>query len=220
MTKDIGIVLLPNQDCKSFALEISSQIEKQLPDSVKLSNTPHITLLHVANLDEVDQALLQRSFAKFIKDNNNQDINLPITGIKATGGSINAGYKWIDLQFITENKLQIFREVILKKFCFAHNGILTRINDDLANFNQDQLKQLEKCGVVTHPYTPHITLWYVDLPHENKIVELEYVAESLNHEIKDLTCYADSIALVELGRNGNALGIIDQYTLANNFFEL
>lgn len=52
MTADIGIVLLPNQRCENFAISMASNAAKVLPTFEKAHNNPHITLIHIANLDE------------------------------------------------------------------------------------------------------------------------------------------------------------------------
>jgi hypothetical protein len=87
------------------------------------------------------------------------------------------------------------------------------MNDDIAKFNEAQKTDIEKCGVTYTSYLPHITAWYIDLPSEPKITELQDISIALRSDINDLRCSVDSIALVELGRNGNALTITQQYPL-------
>lgn len=101
----------------------------------------------------------------------------------------------------------------VETFCRLHNGILTRMHDDIAKFSQDQMQQLDKCGVTFGNYIPHITAWYINLPSESKTPLLQDIAISLANETTDLNCYAKSVALVELGRNGNAINILEQYPL-------
>lgn len=213
MTKDIGIVLLPNDECKNLSLYLTLGIEERLSGSKKLENNPHITLLHIANQNEIQENFIKIAFKKFYDLMPNSQINLPFKATQATGGSKDLGYKWADLQFQTLDILNNLRESVLDQFCFFHNGILTRMHDDMDKFTLEQLSQIEKCGIVTHPYTPHITLWYIDIPNENKSTELEEIISSFQGGIENLNCYADSIALVELGRNGNAFKIIEQYSL-------
>lgn len=219
MIKDIGIVLLPNPECKNYSLNLTSLIDEKLPEYKRLVNNPHVTLLHIANQDEVDQALLGEAFDRFIVKYSDLDIKLPIEGIWATGGSRVSGYKWLDLSFQTFEVLNQLRESVLTRFCSSHNGILTRMYDDISNYTRDQLNQIGRCGVVTHPYKPHITLWYIDLPNEDKTDKLEDIANSFKNEEISIKCHAQSIALVELGRNGNAIDIIRQYSLMDEIIE-
>ena len=140
--------------------------------------------------------------------------DLPIKGIKATGGNSDTGYKWLDLQFDTPDILRDLRAEVVKTFCPLHKGFLTRMQDDPSNFipGSPLKNDIDQCGVTFSSYLPHITTWYVDLPKENKVNALEEIA-SIMHADK-LSCSAEAVALVELGRNGNAMRIIEQYPLA------
>ncbi len=70
---------------------------------------------------------------------------------------------------------------------------------------------IDQCGVTFSNYLPHITAWYVDLPKENKVNALEEIASAMHAD--KLSCSAEAVALVELGQNGNAVRIIEQYPL-------
>ena len=225
MTKDLGIVYLPNKDCREFAKRMTIEAAQALPNYKEVPNNPHITAIHIANLDPTGETLVQTAFKEFYHKFSATCIKLPIKGVNAIGGSKDTGYKWLDLQFETLPELAFMRQDAVDTFCPYHHGILTRMNDDYANFNPAQLEQIAKCGVTYSPYLPHITVWYVDLPNEAKTSILQDVAIAMAHETIGLTCYAESIALVELGRNGNAINILEQYPLClieekNNIDEL
>lgn len=213
MTKDIGIVLLPNKDCKNFASHMTAETAKALPSCKEAVNNPHITLIHIANLNDNKESELKQAFHEFCHNLTFQTIPLPIKGINATGGSAVEGYKWLDLQFEILPDLAELRQGAIDSFCPFHNGILTRMNDDIQSFTHQQMEQIEKCGVTYGNYLPHITAWYIDLPSEPKITQLQDIANVMANEIDDLNCYAESIALVELGRNGNSMNIITQHPL-------
>jgi hypothetical protein len=213
MTRDLGIVYLPNEQCRLFAEHMTSKAGKALPNYKEAANNPHITAIHIANLDPVGEMSLRTAFKSFAEKYSSTCIILPIKGINATGGSQAAGYKWLDLQFETLPELALMRQDAVDTFCPHHNGMLTRMSDDYANFNEAQLAQIEHCGVTYSPYLPHITAWYVDLPIEQKTTVLQDVANAMASEANGLNCYAESIALVELGRNGNAINILEQYPL-------
>lgn len=217
MTRDIGIVLLPNEQCKNFVNYMREETTKIVPQTYKkLPNNPHVTLIHIANLNEERVAQLHVVFNKF-KAKFSSCIALPIKGIKATGGSKEEGYKWLDLEFVIENAntLKEMRESSVDTFCSFHNGTLTRMYDDMARFNQEQKDDIEKCGVSFSKYQPHITIWYIDLPNEKKLVQLEEVANALSSQTTDLECKAVYISLVELGRNGNAIEVLEKHPLCD-----
>ncbi len=212
--KDIGIVFLPNQECKVFSLKMTSQTEQALPDYKKISSNPHITAIHIANLNEAAQESLQHLADSFFPQYANLCIDLPVTAIKATGGSMEEGFKWLDLQFETLESLKNLRQAIVDNFGPLHNGSLTRMYDDFNNFSDEQKEQIEKYGVTVHPHTPHITSWYIDLPNEEKTSKLQDIAHDLAGDSSlPSACYAIEVALVELGRNGNAIEIITTYPL-------
>lgn len=213
-TKNIGIVLLPNMECSLFVhlhMTVRTAIETGITPAI---NNPHITLIHIANLNEEAQDGIKSTFLEF-SNRNNLCINLPIKAIKATGGSSETGFKWLDLQFDTLIQLANLRTAAVDTFCPLHNGTLSRMFDDPNNFSEGSqaLDDITKCGVTFSSYTPHITAWYVNLPEVNKSIELEEIALLIEHAADDLTCYATEIALVELGRNGNAIEIISQVPL-------
>lgn len=217
MTKDIGIVFLPNQECKDFALKMTKVTAQTLPHLNQAQNNPHITAIHIANLDDAGQQEIKTLFKQFTSNWSGQEcIALPIWDVNATGGNNDEGYKWLDLQFRTVPSLAMLRQEIVNNFCPLHNGILTRMHDDLSKFNQAQLADIEKCGVTFSSYLPHITAWYIDLPNEDKNSQLQEIAISLKEEAFSKICFAQSIALVELGRNGNAINILDQVELCGD----
>ncbi len=211
MTKDIGIVFLPNSECKNVAFEMTEAAARALPGFKKAQNNPHITAIHIANLNEDAQENLKQIADKFFLQYKSTCIEFPVTGIKATGGNLDEGFKWLDLQFETLESLKNIRQAIVNTFCSLHNGTLTRMYDDIDKFTETQNEQIEKCGVTFNPYLPHITAWYIDLPNELKTRMLHDVAENFVTDIE--TCSAENIALVDLGRNGNAIEIIATYPL-------
>lgn len=212
---DIGIVLLPSMECENLARYMSEMSQQELPGFVMAKNNPHITMIHIANLDEEGVKQINRKFDEFYHKHRNTCIDLPIKnpGITATGGNEQDGYKWLDLQFETLKELAILRQDAVDSFCPFHNGMLRRMYDDYANFNQQQLADIEKCGVTYSNYLPHITAWYIDLPNEEKTTKLAKIALSLQEQIEELHCYVTSVAMVELGRNGNAMQILNSYPL-------
>lgn len=215
-TKDIGIVFLPNQECQDYARLMTVKVRELLPNYTEATNNPHVTAIHIANLNEDEQDNLKQIADDFFPQFKATCITFPVTGIKATGGSIETGFKWFDLQFRTLEPLKTLRDEIVKKFCPLHNGILTRMQDDPNNFIEGSQANtdIKECGVTYSSYTPHITTWYVDLPNEAKTTRLNDVAQSLiAGSAMPETCYAENIALVELGRNGNAIEIIEIYPL-------
>jgi hypothetical protein len=213
LSKDIGIVFLPNQECKNFAEHITNESSKVLAGFLKAENHPHITAIHIANVKPTTHEELQKKFDEFVLNESKECIPLPITGIKATGGNDTEGFKWLDLQFDTPKELTDLRAKIVEQFCPFHDGILTRMNDDLQNFNSQQKNDIKKCGVTYSSYLPHITLWYIDLPKENKTLQLAELAKSFDQNKPEVQCYIDSIALVELGRNGNAHKILKEFKM-------
>lgn len=211
MTKDIGIVFLPNNECKNVALKITEAAANALPNFKQAQNKPHITAIHIANLNEAAQENLAKMADNFFSQYKNTCIEFPVTGIQATGGNIKEGFKWLDLQFETLEPLQNMRQAIVNTFGSLHNGTLTRMYDDIDKFIPAQLEQIKKYGVTVHPYLPHITAWYIDLPTEYKTSLLQDIAKNFTIDVE--TCYAENIALVELSRNGNAIEIIYTYPL-------
>lgn len=211
---DIGIVLLPNKECKNFANSMTADVAAKLPSLTKLANNPHITMIHIANQNPQDVLTLQKEFEQFYSKVTLKAFNLPIKGIKATGGNSDTGYKWLDLQFDTPDILNNLRSQVIKIFCPLHKGVLTRMQDDPSNFTPGSpaKNDIDQCGVTFSSYLPHITTWYVDLPKENKVNALDEIASSMHAD--KLVCSAEAVALVELGRNGNAIRIIEQYPLA------
>lgn len=215
-TKDIGVVFLPDQECKDYTNIMITKAKVLLPNYTQATNNPHITAIHIANLNEVAQNNLKQIADNFFLQYQNSCIELPVIDIKATGGNINEGFKWLDLQFGILDPLRGIRDEIIEKFCPLHNGILTRMQDDPNNFIEGSQADtdIKECGVTYSFYTPHITAWYVDLPNEAKTTILNDVAQNLIAEnLMPETCYAEGIALVELGRNGNAIEIIEIYPL-------
>ncbi len=211
---DIGIVLLPNKECKAFANSMTADVAEKLPYLTKLPNNPHITMIHIANQNSQDVLALQKEFEQFYSKVTLKSFNLPIKSIKATGGNPEAGYKWLDLQFDTPDILNNLRTQVVKIICPLHKGVLTRMQDDPSNFIEGSpaKNDINQCGVTFSSYLPHITTWYVDLPKENKVNTLEEIALKLRAD--KLSCSAEAVALVELGRNGNAVRIIEQYPLS------
>ncbi len=210
MTKDIGIVILPTKQCKEFANHMTAVTAKALPNFKNSFTHPHITLFHIANVAENDEAKIKQVFSEFRKIDGWCPLN--IKGIKATGGSEMEGFKWLDLQFKSSSKLANLREKAIEIFSPFHNGHLARMEDGMNKITAEQKEEIEKYGVTTSNYVPHITTWYIDLPNEPKTSELQIIAERFADEIGNLQCQTASIALVELGRNGNAVEIIDEYS--------
>lgn len=210
---DIGVVFLPNQECKDFALQMTRVAANELSSFVQVANNPHITAIHIANLGLMSEFYMHLEFFSLYHEIKTVCIELPIMDINSTGGNAEEGYKWLDLQFHTTPALADLRQKIVEKFCPLHNGTLTRMNDDMEKFNEVQLADIEKCGVTYSSYLPHITAWYIDLPNEPKTTKLQDIAVSLRNNVGDLHCYVEHIALVELGRNGNAVDILEQLPL-------
>gem|GEM_PF-5657692 len=221
--KDLGVVLLPNVKCSIFAEYRMQAAAFIATGGAYFVNTPHITLIHIANLNEESQGEIRGKFLEFSQDKAG-DYNLPIKGIKATGGDSETGFKWLDLQFHTLPPLADLRAMAVATFCPLHNGTLTRMFDDPNNFAEgsQSLEDIAKCGVAFSSYTPHITAWYVDLPNVSKSKLLEGVANDplVASGIEDLSCYATAIALVELGRNGNAIEVIEQVSILSVDYDL
>ena len=215
-TKDIGIVFLPNQECKKYVNLMTTKAIKLLPDYKQAQNNPHVTAIHIAHLNKDAQDNLKQIADSFFLQFKNSCIKFPVIGIKATGGSIEEGFKWLDLQFETLEPLRALRDEIIEKFCPLHNGTLARMNDDQSNFIEGSQANtdIKECGVTYSSYIPHITAWYVDLPNEAKTTILNDVAQSLiAGSAMPETCYAESVAVVELERNGNAVEIIGSHPL-------
>ena len=210
---DIGIVLLPNKECKAFSNSMTAEVEAKLTSLAKLPNNPHITMIHIANLNTQDVLVLKKEFEQFYSKVTLKAFDLPIKGIKATGGNSESGYKWLDLEFDTPDILGNLRSQVVKTFCPLHKGVLTRMQDDPSNFipGSSAKNDIDQCGVTFSNYLPHVTSWYVDIPKESKVTALEEIASSMHAD--KLSCSAEEIALVELGRNGNAVNIIEQYPL-------
>lgn len=214
--QDIGIVLLPNKECKNFSNQVTEITTKQLSGYKLAKNNPHITMIHIANLDDDAIKILEKTADKFFIRYKDTKINFNITGLKATGGTLETGYKWIDLQFNTPDSLKSMREKVIETFCPLHNGVLTRMNDDQINLieNSQSKQDINYCGVTYTNYTPHITSWYINLPSEEKTTELQNIASnSILQNTMPKTCFATEVALVELGRNGNATKILKTYPL-------
>jgi hypothetical protein len=209
---DIGIVLLPNKQCSDFGLWISEYSLIHLPALRKLENIPHISLIHIANVDTPTQDLIN-IFKKFADSFTPNMINFPIKAIVATGGSHEDGYKWLDLQFEISQDLVSLRNLSLSWFCPLHNGILERMFDDINELSTSQLTDIENCGVIYSTYTPHLTAWYVDLPKEPKNQALATIASNIKLP-EDLICNSNKIALVELSRNGNVISILNELPLS------
>jgi hypothetical protein len=214
--QDIGIVLLPNKECKDFSNQVMKITAKQLSGYKLAKNDPHITIIHIANLDDNAIKTLEKTADQFFTKYKDTQISFNVTGLEATGGTPEAGYKWIDLQLHTPNSLKSMRKKVIKTFCPMHNGLLTRMNDDQSNFikNSQSKQDIDYCGVAYTNYTPHITSWYINLPNEEKTTELQNIANnSTLQNAMPKTCFATEVALVELGRNGNATKILKTYPL-------
>jgi hypothetical protein len=127
MTKDIGIVFLPNEECKDFALHMTSEAAKKLIGFKQAINNPHITAIHIANLGADSEAKIKEVFREFYDKYSSTCINLPVKneGINPTGGNLQEGYKWLDLQFDTLPALAELRQAAVDIFCPFHNGTLT-----------------------------------------------------------------------------------------------
>ena len=216
--KDLGIVLLPDLKCKKMVERLTKTIKNKLPqnhllDTVELNFHPHCTLIHLANPTEDNRKELLKTFNEFHKKYRNTCIQLPIKDIKATGGNNTEGFKWLDIQFESSNKLLELRNEAISKFSPYHKSMLQRMNDDFQTLTPEQKQEVKKYGVYITPYVPHITAWYINLPKERKSIELYDIANSLKKDFKYKKCYAEYMAIVELGRNGNALNIIMQKPL-------
>ena len=214
--KDLGIVFIPNSKCVNFIKGMTMAASLNLPNFKKAPNNPHITAIHIANLDEKSIVQMKDMFKTFATKHASTCIDLPVKGIRATGGSIETGFKWLDLDFELTPSLANIRKDATDTFCPLHKGMLTRMNDDYATFNEKQLSDIEECGVTFSTYVPHTTAWYVDLPNEAKTAVLQDVAEAFKDATAGLSCSVDRVALVELGRNGNAVDIVDSYPLAQD----
>jgi 2'-5' RNA ligase len=222
LTIDMGIVLLPNKECKDLSNSITNFVATSLPKASQITNKPHITLIHIANQDNKGAATLKETFVNFYHNNTPSVIKLPNRSldpkdlIKARGGNSEIGYKWMDMDFHVTPALKELRNQVTTTFCPLHQGVLTRMNDNENNFieGSQAKKDIDECGVTFTNYTPHITTWYVDIPKENKVKELNDIASSITPKVPHAECYAEHIALVELGRNGQATKIIESFPLS------
>jgi hypothetical protein len=58
----------------------------------------------------------------------------------------------------------------------------------------------------------------MNLPNTTKSIELHDIAHALKKDFKYTKCYAKYIAVVELGRNGEALNILEQKPLCKESY--
>ena len=216
--KDLGVVLLPNLECKNMANNLTEKIKNKLPvhylsNAIELDFHPHCTLIHIANQNESNQKEIVAQFNKFYQTHKGICIQLPIKEIAATGGNTKQGFKWFDIQFDASDALLKLRKEVISKFSPYNIGMLKRMNDDFENLTSKQKDEVKKYGVSITPYIPHITAWYINLPNQTKSTELYTIAQSLKKDLQYTKCYAEYIAIAELGRNGNAVNIVEQKRL-------
>ena len=244
---DVGVVLLPDQKTIDSLNNYKNHIRQSLKEYSVKNNLPpfqellsnfHVTLYHAADgieiinpqgentLEQIDLVkfeLMKQQLVKFVKNHPNTKLFIEVVKLVATGK------RWVDVDVKNSNdqqqSLQKLHFAAVDDFSQFHkpNSQLARMADDDATRNAVQKAQIIQHGTTVDPYNPHFTAWYLNLPTVEKQNEFLNTIPLTFNEIKPSDeMVLESIALVKLGRNGNAEEILFEvplnYTGATELF--
>ncbi len=195
--KEYGIVMIPGKECIKKAVSFNQKIENTLKNESieKVDNYWHITLYH--------GAYQQKDLLPLYKQLNELELNsfsITFTEIYDTLD------RWIDWKVINNDELHSLHCKIVGVGSQYSQRPLKRSADIYSSLTDVQRKQVDKYGVqgILEYYTPHLTLFYAYPPNES----LRKAVTALQPLPSNINCPAVSIAVGELGYNGNIINIL------------
>jgi 2'-5' RNA ligase len=197
--QEYGIVIIPEEKCIKYAIQLNNIIAKNLPNLENVHNNWHITLYHGA-YDQHD--LLKIKSDINLLNYNKFDIKFNKFYITAD--------RWVDWGVEKTETLQFLHESMVKIGSKYHKRPLDRARDIYNDVDSERKAQIDKYGVsgVMNLYNPHMTLFYT-YPADSSIQETLKMIE--NPKYNGVTCSTSKLALGKLGYNGNITEIM--YTI-------
>lgn len=211
--KEYGIVLLPTPEVGVEAERLNKETAKTFPNMFNQPNSFHITLFHgrfkesnLASLIEAVKATLT-------------DYSIHPLAVESKPQLTPAGSQYILWDTVKSPDLLNLHGIILHTLSLLKDGTLQRCQDaypNLAPHYQEQIKQFGLHAVLEH-YEPHITLFYGEKPIKEQIEaqtqKIQQVAQSLVPNKDLLKFTATTVAIGELGYQGNLIKIIERIEL-------
>ncbi len=195
--KEYGIVIIPGKECIKKAMFFNQKLTNILKDKSieKVDNYWHVTLYHGAYRQK---DLLQ--LYKQLSELNLNSFSLTFTEIYDTLD------RWIDWKVINNDDLHSLHCKIVGIGSQYSQRPLKRSADVYNSLTDMQRKQVDKYGVqgILEYYTPHMTLFYA-YPANDALQKATTVLQPLP---SNMNCAAISVAVGELGYNGNIINIL------------
>ena len=195
--KEYGIVIIPGKECIKKAVFFNQKITNILKDESieKVDNYWHVTLYH--------GAYRQKDLLQLYKQLSELELNsFSLTFTKI----YNTLDRWIDWKVINNDDLHSLHCKIVGIGSQYSQRPLKRSTDFSSSLTDAQRKQVDKYGVqgILEYYTPHMTLFYAYPANE----ALQNATALLQPLLSNMNCAIASIAVGELGYNGNIINIL------------
>ena len=211
--KEYGIVLLPTPEVGVEAERLNKEITKTFPNMPNQPNNFHITLLQ-GRFKESNLASLIEAVKATLTDNFIRPLEIELEPALSLHGAQNI---FCDVK--KNSDLLNLHGLILHNISMLRDASLQRYQDTyltLAPHHQKQIDQFGVRGVLEH-YHPHFTLFYGEKPVKEQIEaqtqKIQQVAQSLVPNKDLLKFTATTVAIGELGYQGNLIKIIERIEL-------
>jgi len=194
--KEYGIVIIPEAKVTKEAAELNQKAANFLSGLENPENNYHITLYHGVFPD----GKLEEIYKK-IESSNFKPLDLKFTTIYSTSN------RWVDRGVEKSREIENLHRKIVEIANSYHIRPLKRVSDIYDKLDKEQQKQADLYGVtgVLDSYKPHMTVFYA-YPENKNLVD---AAAQLSPIAKEHESFkADTIAIGELGYNGNLTKIL------------
>ena len=175
---------------------LNAEIASLLPQFTNSPNKWHVTLYQGAyKLEDLPIII------KVLQNIKIKPMTLTFTSI------YNTADRWIDFGIVKTAELDKLHYEVVGAFNKYHLRPLARVSDIYNTLSKEKKEQVDKYGVsgVMEYYNPHLTVFY-KYPADAALQEASKKIQKLAKE--GMVCKASSIAIGELGYNGNIVNII------------
>ncbi len=211
--KEYGIVLLPTSEICMETERLNKEITKTFPNIANQPNNFHITLLqgrfkesNLASLIEAVKATLTDNFICPLAIE--LEPALSLHGAQNIFWDVKKNSALLNLHGLMVHNVSMLRDASLQRY---QDTYLT-----LAPHHQKQIDQFGVRNVLEH-YHPHFTLFYGEKPAKEQIEaqtqNMKQIAQSLVPNKDLLKFTATTVAIGELGYQGNLIKIIEKIEL-------
>lgn len=200
-TKEVAIVILPEKACSDIASDVNKRANFLTKTENQINDIWHIplyeTVLDTDNIESIQSEL--------------NLIKIPAFSFMIQNLTSESDKKII-YSIIPERKIQSLHELVVHITMKKSAGILERVKDEFPKLTIEQKEQSNRYGSygLLKQFSPKLVVFY----SQNEDPALASAAATLAKTTpQNILCKVDSLSIVELGYNGQALQILSSRTI-------